>query len=530
VRISTTRLFVESARRKTNRVRGWHDRGPLGLRGSTSYCPLNPHRCTNRRHFRQTHLDRIVGPALVEIAERDASKPAGPQSLPNLPRQALIRIEQSEKDARQIYDRDKVPYFPMNPEFSFLDTSIFRSISHIVDYVRLFAEAVLDSHLKEYLEYAPSDLLTNQSLLRSLGLDIWTLTGELWHGYGQILQSEPTLRRARYGIAVARGTIDQHPELEPWLYPDSQQWADFIRRMAEPESEMARLNERYEAAIKKTISDQIKRYQSEALARLRTKELDVQGENNSGSELAAGLAAGRPSETTNTAREGGGADPATQQSELPQNIRMPLESEGISLGRELPPEPEGAATAGSSTGNHRLFRKSGDVWELAFAGKTVHVRHSKGMKYMAHLLRSPDHEVHSTQLFMAIAGKPGTPVVPSAGEVLDPAALAQYRSRIEDLENQLYKAERNNDEGRKEAAQAELEQLQEHVISALGLGGRPRNAHDDADKIRKAVGIAIERAIASIREHHPALAEYLKLRIKRGTFLIYEGDKIDWQF
>ena len=81
-----------------------------------------------------------------------------------------------------------------------------------------------------------------------------------------------------------------------------------------------------------------------------------------------------------------------------------------------------------------------------------------------------------------------------------------------------------------EAAQTELDQLQEQIYGAVGLGGRPRTAHDDGDKIRKGVGIAIERAIRSIRKHHPALAEYLKLRIKRGTFLVYQGDKIDWQF
>jgi hypothetical protein len=201
-----------------------------------------------------------------------------------------------------------------------------------------------------------------------------------------------------------------------------------------------------------------------------------------------------------------------------------------SSGSEVPLGFEGGVTTGSSPETHRLFRKSGDVWELAFAGKTVHVRHSKGMDYIAHLLRSPDCEVHSTPLFLAIAGELHTPVLASAGEVLDPAALKQYKSRMEDLEYQLDQAERNNDQGNKEAAQAELDQLQEQVSSAVGLGGRPRHAHDDADKIRKSVRIAIERAIKSIRKHHPALAEYLKVRIQCGTFLRYQGDGIDWQF
>jgi non-specific serine/threonine protein kinase len=170
------------------------------------------------------------------------------------------------------------------------------------------------------------------------------------------------------------------------------------------------------------------------------------------------------------------------------------------------------------------------MWELAFAGSTVYVKHSKGMEYIAHLLRSPDQLVLSAQLFMAVTGEQGTLVVGSAGEVLDPAAFKQYRSRVEDLENQLDEAERNHDQGRKEAAETELDQLHEQVFSAAGLGGRNRNAHDDAEKIRKGVGIAIERAIASIQKYHPALADYLKLRIKRGRFLMFQGDGIDWQF
>ena len=260
------------------------------------------------------------------------------------------------------------------------------------------------------------------------------------------------------------------------------------------------------------------------------KGSDVQQENSSVSEPASGLAAGRSSQPTSTAREGYGADPATQQSKFPQNVRTPLESEGIGLGRESPPKSYGAATDGSATENHRLFRKSGDVWELAFEGKTVHVRHSKGMEYMAHLLRSPDHDVHSAQLYIAIAGQLGPFVVGSAGEVLDPAAVKQYRSRIEDLEKRIDQAERNHDQGHKETAQTELDQLQEQIYGAFGLGGRPRAEHDDGDRIRKGVGIAIKRAITSIQQHHPALAEFLKLRIKRGTFLMYQGDKIDWQF
>ena len=127
---------------------------------------------------------------------------------------------------------------------------------------------MLDANLREYLETAPSDLRTNEALLQSVARNAWTLTDQLWKGYGCTLRLEPTSRRAQYMMAMAAGTMDQHPELEPLRYPEGQQWADFNIRMAEPGSEMARLNARYAATIMKTIGDRIRRYQAEAASRL----------------------------------------------------------------------------------------------------------------------------------------------------------------------------------------------------------------------------------------------------------------------
>ena len=253
--------------------------------------------------------------ALAELAGLDASKQ---QPLPGLPREALHRIAQAEKDARERYDRDKVPYFPMHPDFSFLEDSIFRSVARILEYVRIFAEEVLDGHLKEYLEVAPSDLLTNEALLQSVAGNVWTQTDELWKGYGYTLQFEPTSRRARYMTAMAAGTIDRHPELEPWRYPEGQQWADFISRMAEPESEMARLNTRYTATIRKVIGDRIRRFQHEAASRLKMRagpetqcEKDRAGEsvtNPSKPELAGDTAPMATEKESAQSSRAGGAD------------------------------------------------------------------------------------------------------------------------------------------------------------------------------------------------------------------------------
>ena len=189
-----------------------------------------------------------------------------------------------------------------------------------------------------------------------------------------------------------------------------------------------------------------------------------------------------------------------------------------------------SVTSRNSAAGDRLFRKVDDYWELSFDGKFVYVKDLKGMGYIADLLRSPDRPLHSMQLITAAAGILKSPPLGSAGEVLDPTAINEYRSRLEELEAELTEADRNQDQGRKEAAQEEKHQLEEQLMSATGLGGRRRKAHDDLERVRKGVSISINRAIAKIREHHIALAEHLKLQTKLGSFVCYRSDGKPWQF
>src|ERR1019366_3773610 len=78
-------------------------------------------------------------------------------ALPSLPREALKRIENAEREAKARYDEDKIPYFPLHPEFSFIEESIFRSIQRILEYLQILAQDPLDAHLKEYLEHPPAE-------------------------------------------------------------------------------------------------------------------------------------------------------------------------------------------------------------------------------------------------------------------------------------------------------------------------------------------------------------------------------------
>jgi hypothetical protein len=222
---------------------------------------------TSQPQAEQAEVESTLSPP--EQSEPEETPQAEkPGVLPALSREALQRIANAEREAREQYDRDKLPYFPKSPEFSFLEDSIFRSMEHILEYVRIFAEHVLDARLKEYYDAAPADLLTNKELLVSVARHFYWLTNELWGGYGLILQGEPTERRAKYRMAIATGTIDQHPELEPWRYPDKEGWAQFLRKNSEENSEMAKLNARYDATMEKVLADRIRHYQRAAVSRL----------------------------------------------------------------------------------------------------------------------------------------------------------------------------------------------------------------------------------------------------------------------
>src|SRR6185503_18435354 len=100
-------------------------------------------------------------------------------------------------------------------------------------------------------------------------------------------------------------------------------------------------------------------------------------------------------------------------------------------------------------GSVNEFRKQGQFWIICFEGKTIIVKNSKGIVYIAHLLQNPRKLVLTADLFAAAAGVEGTIVIGSAGTDLDATASSAYRARADDLTERLREAERNNDEGTK---------------------------------------------------------------------------------
>jgi len=199
-----------------------------------------------------------------------------------------------------------------------------------------------------------------------------------------------------------------------------------------------------------------------------------------------------------------------------------------------------AATSPPSVIDHRpstnrtVFRRGGDYWIIAHAGTEVQLKNSKGLQYLAHLLRHPNQEFLALDLVgqsmtedrrqtsddrqqMADSGR--------GGVQLDAQARAAYTRRLHELREELSEAETNNDIGRAERARTEIEMLGTQLRGALGLGGRTRAVANAADRARSAVGKRIRAEIARIRAVHPALGRHLALTISTGYLCAYEPQR-----
>lgn len=209
-----------------------------------------------------------------------------------------------------------------------------------------------------------------------------------------------------------------------------------------------------------------------------------------------------------------------------------------------PATPDGGRAPGvlqPEAGDSRLgvcvFRRAGDLWTITFAGATVHLRDTRGMRYLAHLLAQPLRDLHVTELIgTPAAGAPHqqqvgdalllTADLGDAGAVLDAAATAQYRHRLAALREDLVEAEANNDLGRVAALREELAFLSEQLASA----GRGRRSASHAERARVAVAKGIAATIKKADAAHPAFGRHLRATIRTGYFCSYRPDPpLDWE-
>jgi hypothetical protein len=198
--------------------------------------------------------------------------------------------------------------------------------------------------------------------------------------------------------------------------------------------------------------------------------------------------------------------------------------------------PDRLATVASASdpGKARLVRHT-TTWTLEAGGKAAVLRHTKGLAYLAALLRAPGVERHVLDLVDLVEGVPverglDRRRLGDAGAMLDQRAKAAYRRRLEQPREQRGQADAVEDDARMMAIQDEIDALVAELSRAVGLGGRDRHAGSIAERARLNVTRANRAAIARIEQVLPEVSADLRRGVRTGTYCSYrpEPDGTSW--
>jgi len=179
------------------------------------------------------------------------------------------------------------------------------------------------------------------------------------------------------------------------------------------------------------------------------------------------------------------------------------------------------------------FRRDGEVWTLAYRGREIRLRDSKGLRDLHALLARPGTAVAALDLAAAPGGHPaGAAAGPDVlhppsdtGEVIDAQARAAYRQRLRELDEAAAESDAAADVERSARIAAERDALVAALTEAYGLGGRVRRSGSAAERARTAVTARIRDAIRRISDAHPDLGRHLARSVRTGTFCVYEPDQ-----
>lgn len=178
----------------------------------------------------------------------------------------------------------------------------------------------------------------------------------------------------------------------------------------------------------------------------------------------------------------------------------------------------GGATQGPAPATNRSMRRQGRTWHVVYEGVHATVPHSKGMADLAALLSRPGDEVHVLDLY----GSPERSA--SAGEMVDRTALAAYRQRLLDLEEDAAEAEAHHDIERRARIGQERSALMDELrrVSRHRDGARPFATYP-AERARKAVAGRLRDAIRKLDQELPGLAAHLDATIVTGMYCRYRA-------
>jgi tetratricopeptide (TPR) repeat protein len=204
---------------------------------------------------------------------------------------------------------------------------------------------------------------------------------------------------------------------------------------------------------------------------------------------------------------------------------------------------EAASSSDTTTSRSRtsVFRREGDFWTIEHDGQVLRLRDSRGMRYLAHLVRYPHREILVLDLAVGSENGSAASRLVSAGAgnghgrepIADRRAIAEYKRRLEDIRSELTEAEGNNDAGRAACLRHEMDALVAQLSGVLGLGGQQRTVSTDLERARSAVTKRIRDTLRRIQEENAPLGRHFAQTVQTGYFCAYappSQERIHWSF
>jgi hypothetical protein len=172
-----------------------------------------------------------------------------------------------------------------------------------------------------------------------------------------------------------------------------------------------------------------------------------------------------------------------------------------------------------------LYPTAGGAWSVGSDEPPAALPDMKGLHHLRLLLRRPDTDIPALTLSDAAAGHAGAGVsYGDTGAVLDRQALAAYRRRLDELDDELDGTSASGDAAKADRLEQERTALLEELRRATGLGGRVRTTGAADERARVAVQKAIAAAIRRVEEADPGLGRLLRSTVTTGRVCRYAPD------
>ncbi len=175
----------------------------------------------------------------------------------------------------------------------------------------------------------------------------------------------------------------------------------------------------------------------------------------------------------------------------------------------------------------RIFRREGEIWTVAYDGRSAPIANSLGMTYIQQLLERPSTPIPTTLLASASGRAGRSKILESStrlaqGKKPDDSTLdEQGWAELARLEAQ---AKQSGDTKRLGELRMIRSEMEPDRRERRGLASTESKATKGA---RQSVSAAIRRAITAISKRHASLGRHLTDSIEYGQSILYKGDPKD---